>query len=81
MGGKICQAISQSRYKSNSPRILFTTEYFKDKKNWLSFTTSLMVVVFGVFLSFFIFKYFSIKLLIMAFLYSTVIMGSHGTVW
>ena len=31
---------------------------FKDKKNWLSFTTWLMVVVFGVFLGFFIFSEF-----------------------
>ncbi len=54
---------------------------FKDKRNWLSFTTWLMVVVFGVFLGFFIFKYFSIPLLVIAFLYSMVIMGSHGTVW
>ena len=54
---------------------------FKDKKNWLSFTIWLMVIVFGVFLFFFFFKYFSIKLLIVAFIYSMVIMGSHGTVW
>ena len=54
---------------------------FKDKKNWLSFTSWMMVVVLGVFLSFFIFKYFSFKLLLVAFVYSMVIMGSHGTVW
>ncbi|MEP6727535.1 MAG: fatty acid desaturase [Bacteroidota bacterium] len=54
---------------------------FKDKKNWLSFTSWMMVVALGVFLSFFIFKYFSFKLLAVAFVYSMVIMGSHGTVW
>jgi sn-1 stearoyl-lipid 9-desaturase len=54
---------------------------FKDKRNWLSFTIWMMVVVLGVFLSLFIFKYFSIKLLIVAFVYSMIIMGSHGTVW
>ena len=54
---------------------------FKDKKNWLSFTSWMMVAALGVFLSFFIFKYFSFKLLLVAFVYSMVIMGSHGTVW
>ena len=54
---------------------------FKDKKNWLSFTSWMMVAALGVFLSFFIFKYFSFKLLAVAFVYSMVIMGSHGTVW
>jgi fatty-acid desaturase len=54
---------------------------FKDKKNWLSFASWLMVSLLGVFLGFFIFKYFSFKLLIAAFVYSMVIMGSHGTVW
>ena len=54
---------------------------FKDKKNWLSFTSWMMVAGLAVFLYFFIFKYFSFTLLAIAFVYSMVIMGSHGTVW
>jgi stearoyl-CoA desaturase (delta-9 desaturase) len=54
---------------------------FKNKKNWLSFTSWLMVFCLAPFLFLFIFKYFTIKGLIIAFLYSMVVMGSHGTVW
>ncbi|QJD97035.1 acyl-CoA desaturase [Mucilaginibacter robiniae] len=54
---------------------------FKNKKNWLSFTSWMMIVCFVPFLMLFIFKYFSFKLLIVAFVYSMVVMGSHGTVW
>ncbi|MDB4927421.1 fatty acid desaturase [Mucilaginibacter sp.] len=54
---------------------------FKDKKNWLSFMSWMMIVVLTPFLLVFIFKYFSIKLLIAAFVYSMIIMGTHGTIW
>ncbi len=54
---------------------------FRDRRNWLSFTSWMMVAVLGVFLLFFIFRYFSFPLLAAAFVYSMVIMGSHGTVW
>jgi stearoyl-CoA desaturase (delta-9 desaturase) len=40
-----------------------------------------MVVILCTFLLLFLFKFFSLKLLIVAFVYSMVIMGSHGTVW
>jgi fatty-acid desaturase len=54
---------------------------FSNRKNWLSFTSWMMVVCLGVCLFFFIFKFFSLHLLLVAFLYSMVVMGSHGTVW
>jgi len=54
---------------------------FKDKRSWLSFLSWFMVVSLIPFLFLFIFKYFSIKLLIIAFVYSMIIMGSHGTIW
>jgi|GEM_PF-1267054 len=54
---------------------------FKDKKNWLSFTSWMMIVVLAPFLFLFIFKYFTIKLLIVAFVYSMIVMGTHGTIW
>jgi stearoyl-CoA desaturase (delta-9 desaturase) len=54
---------------------------FKSKKNWLSFMSWMMIVVLAPFLFLFIFKYFSFKLLIIAFVYSMIIMGTHGTIW
>lgn len=54
---------------------------FADRKNWLSFTSWMMIVVLGVALGFFLFKYFSWSLVLVAFVYSMVVMGSHGTVW
>jgi sn-1 stearoyl-lipid 9-desaturase len=69
-----------------SPVVLFKEFFsrlniFKNKKNWLSFTSWAMVAVLGAFLLLFIFKYFSFTLLAIAFVYSMIIMGSHGTVW
>jgi fatty-acid desaturase len=54
---------------------------FKNKKNWLSFMSWMMVATLAVFLFFFIFKYFSVQGLVIAFLYSMVVMGTHGTIW
>jgi len=54
---------------------------FKNKKNWLSCTSWSLVMILAVFLFLFIFKYFSIPGLICAFVYSMIVMGSHGTIW
>ena len=54
---------------------------FKDKKNWLSFTSWFLILCLAPFLFLFIFKYFSITGLILAFAYSMIVMGSHGTIW
>ncbi len=54
---------------------------FKNKKNWLSFTSWLLVLCLSPFFILFIFKYFSITGLVIAFVYSMIIMGSHGTIW
>jgi stearoyl-CoA desaturase (delta-9 desaturase) len=54
---------------------------FKDKKNWLSFMSWVMVLSLAPFLIVFFFKYFTFKLLIAAFVYSMIIMGTHGTIW
>jgi fatty-acid desaturase len=54
---------------------------FKTRKNWLSFISWLQVVCLVPFLLVFLFHYFSWGLLITAFLYSMVFMGTHGTVW
>lgn len=54
---------------------------FKSRKNWLSFMSWLQVVCLVPFFFLFIFNYFSWGLLIAAFFYSMVFMGTHGTVW
>jgi len=69
-----------------SPKQIFTEFFsrlnvFKDKKNWLSFLSWMMIVVLTPFLFLFLFKYFSFKLLLAAFFYSMIVMGTHGTIW
>ncbi|MVN93100.1 fatty acid desaturase [Mucilaginibacter aquatilis] len=59
----------------------FRLNVFSNKKNWLSFTSWMMIVCLAVPLCFFIFKYFTFGLLFIAFAYSMIVMGSHGTVW
>lgn len=54
---------------------------FRDKKNWLSFTSWVMVLLLAPCLFLFIFKFFTFKLLLVAFVYSMVILGTHGTIW
>ena len=54
---------------------------FKDKKNWLSFMSWFMVLCLTPFLFLFAFKYFTFTGLIIAFIYSMMVMGTHGTIW
>lgn len=54
---------------------------FKNRKNWLAFTSWISVLILMPFFFLFIFKYFTWKLFIAAFVFSMIIMGSHGTVW
>jgi fatty-acid desaturase len=54
---------------------------FKNKKNWLSFVSWFLVLCLAPFLFLFIFKYFSITGLIIAFVYGMIVMGTHGTIW
>ena len=54
---------------------------FKDKKNWLPFLSWFSVICLFPFLIVFIFYYFSWPLFIAAFVYSMIIMGTHGTIW
>ncbi|MFD1256028.1 fatty acid desaturase [Mucilaginibacter terrae] len=76
----------QGNLSKPSPKQIFKEFFnrlnvFKDRKNWLSFTSWMMIVVLSVALGFFVFKYFSFNLVLVAFVYSMVVMGSHGTVW
>jgi fatty-acid desaturase len=54
---------------------------FKTKKNWLSFTTVLMVACMMPLFFLFLFNYFSWPLVAAIVVYSMVIMGTHGTIW
>ena len=57
------------------------TNVFKNKKNWLAFTSWVSILILFPFFLLFIFKFFTWKLLIATFIYSMIIMGTHGTIW
>ena len=54
---------------------------FKDKKNWLPFFSWLKVVCLMPFFFIFVFNYLTWWTLLAAFVYSMIIMGTHGTIW
>lgn len=54
---------------------------FKSVKNWLALVSWLSLMLLIPFLFLFIFKYFSWPLLLVGFVYSMVLMGTHGTIW
>ncbi|HEY8999830.1 MAG TPA: fatty acid desaturase [Mucilaginibacter sp.] len=53
----------------------------KDKRNWLSFFSWLKVLCLAPFFTLFLVQYFNLYTLLIAFLYSMIIMGTHGTIW
>lgn len=57
------------------------TNVFKNKKNWLAFTSWVSILILFPFFILFIFKFFTWNLLIATFIYSMIIMGTHGTIW
>ena len=75
--GKLIQPTNSQIFKEFFSRL----NVFRNKKNWLSFLSWSLVVCLAPFLLVFIFKYFSIPLLIAAFFYSMIVMGTHGTIW
>ena len=54
---------------------------FRDRKNWLPFFSWFKVLCLAPFFTLFLFHFMSWYMLLAAFLYSMVIMGTHGTVW
>src|SRR5260221_8375521 len=54
---------------------------FKSRKNWLPLFSWVATLFFAPFLFLFIFKYFTLPLLIAGFIYSMVILGTHGTIY
>jgi stearoyl-CoA desaturase (delta-9 desaturase) len=53
---------------------------FRSRKNWLPFVGWLMTLSLAVPLIYFLF-HFSFPLFVIGFIYSMVLMGTHGTVW
>ncbi len=54
---------------------------FKSRKNWLPLFSWFTVLFFAPFLFVFLFHYFTWKLFLIAFIYSMVILGTHGTIY
>jgi len=54
---------------------------FRTKKNWLAFFSWIKVLLLIPCLFVFFFHYLSIPLLMLAFVYSMIVMGTHGTIW
>lgn len=54
---------------------------FKNRKNWISGISWLMVVCMLPFFYFFIFHFFSLGLLAFFMVYAMIIMSTHGTIW
>src|SRR5579862_2020573 len=79
------QTVSGELIKPTSRQILkeffFRINIFRSRKNWLPLLGWVWVILLIPFFFVFIFKYFSWWLVLVAFLYSMIIMGSHGTVW
>lgn len=57
------------------------TNVFHSRKNWISFSSLLMALCLLPFLYTFLFHFFSWKTVLAFFLYSMIIMGTHGTIW
>ncbi|HET9870568.1 MAG TPA: acyl-CoA desaturase, partial [bacterium] len=54
---------------------------FKSRKNWLALFSWLVVLFFVPFFFLFFFHYFTWPLLLVGFVYSMVVLGTHGTVY
>jgi len=59
----------------------FRLNIFRTKKNWLAFSNWTRVFLLIPCLGIFFLHYFNFYLLGVAFVYSMVIMGTHGTIW
>lgn len=75
--GELIKPLNKQVFKEFFTRL----NIFKTKKNWLPFFSWLKVLCFVPFFLLFLFKFFTPLLLLYAFLYSMIIMGTHGTVW
>lgn len=75
--GELVKPSSSTIFKEFFSRI----NVFKTRKNWLALCSWLWALAMLPFLIVFLIYYFSWPLLALAFVYSMIFMGSHGTVW
>ncbi|WP_373048754.1 fatty acid desaturase [Vulgatibacter sp.] len=54
---------------------------FRDRRNWVAFSSWFWSLAFAPFLLVFLTKYFSLPLLAVGLVYAMVVVGSHGTIW
>ena len=54
---------------------------FKNKKNWLPFTSWMLIAGLSPFFTLYFIKYLSVTSVLIGFVYGMIIMGSHGTIW
>jgi fatty-acid desaturase len=54
---------------------------FNSRKNWLPFFSWIRVLILAPLFFLFIFKYFTITSFVVFFVYSMILMGTHGTIW
>jgi fatty-acid desaturase len=54
---------------------------FSDRRKWVGFFSWASNLAFGIPLALFLIYHFSFPLLLAAFVYSMVILGTHGTIW
>jgi fatty-acid desaturase len=59
----------------------FRLNIFRTRKHWLTFFSWFRLLILIACLFVFLFRYFNFYLLGIAFLYSMVFMGTHGTIW
>ena len=75
--GKLIKPTSTQIFKEFFTRL----NVFKDRRNWLPFFSWIRVIVLIPLFLLFLFKFFSIGLLVVFFVYSMIAMGTHGTIW
>ena len=56
-------------------------DVFRDRKNWVAFSSWFWSLAFAPFLIVFLTRYFSLPLLAVGLVYAMVVVGSHGTIW
>src|SRR5688572_10343922 len=54
---------------------------FKDRRNWISAMFPIMILCMMPLFLLFVFKYFSLPLLVAFLIYAMIGMGTHGTIW
>jgi len=54
---------------------------FRDRRNWISLLTPILIICMTPFFYMFLFHYFTWPMVMVFFVYMMIVMGTHGTVW